>query len=194
MDPDRAGIGGAVHRSQDASAARSGGRHNQRVRGSGRAKNSAHRHRCQADVGLRPEINRRRRKKGEAENVEKLKRQTPGNGASARRGVKARTDPYHWLAYGVNDPLAVMVGSGVSYYAATVQRRPLYRRSLSGSAVCFAGGAETLARRPTPPRGPGKGNHPLPSSRTNAGIIPKPRACCGTPSSWARPGAEARGR
>ena len=31
--------------------------------------------------------------------------------------LKTKIDAYHWLTYGVNDPLAVMVGSGNSYFA-----------------------------------------------------------------------------
>ncbi len=75
----------------------------------------------QADVwDYRPEIaSATKEEKAKPENVEKLKRQDAWERRFSPRGafLKARTDPYHWLAYGVNDPLAVMVGSGVSYYA-----------------------------------------------------------------------------
>ena len=53
------------------------------------------------------------------EDEEKLKRQDSWERRFAPAGAFLRTtvDPYHWLAYGIGNPLAVMAGSSRSYYS-----------------------------------------------------------------------------
>ncbi|MGC9329734.1 MAG: hypothetical protein ACP5I1_19020 [Candidatus Hinthialibacter sp.] len=51
--------------------------------------------------------------------VEKLKRQDEWERRFSPNGafLRTRIDPYHWLTYGIREPLAVMVGSNRSFYS-----------------------------------------------------------------------------
>jgi len=57
--------------------------------------------------------------KAKPENVEKLKRQEEWERRFSPQGalLLARTDPYHWLAYGVSNPVVVMTGGRGVFYS-----------------------------------------------------------------------------